>query len=64
VEAGLKGSFNAKNRLLRGAAKEWLQNVLINGPVPAKEILGKAKADGISDKTLRRAKTDLGVESY
>lgn len=45
----------------RQAAADWLRNVLANGPVEAREVLDHAKADLISERTLRRAKTDIGV---
>jgi hypothetical protein len=47
----------------RDEAKAWLQTVLRDGPVEAKKLLRQAKADGVSEKTLRRAKKELGVFS-
>ncbi len=44
-------------------AKQWLQEVLADGPVPAEEILVRAKQDGIAKRTLDRAKKDSGVLS-
>jgi len=48
----------------RDEAKAWLRGRLEHGePQPAKELLKTAAADGIANKTLRRAKTELGVIS-
>jgi hypothetical protein len=44
-------------------AMEWLQEVLKDGPVPADDVLGQAKADGICINTLRSAKKKLGVRT-
>ncbi len=46
----------------RAEAKEWLMEVLEVGPVSAKEVGERAKQDGISLMTLRRAGNDLGIE--
>jgi hypothetical protein len=42
---------------------EFLKQELAEGPVPSRELLKKAKAEGISEKTLYRAKSSLGVVS-
>jgi hypothetical protein len=47
----------------RSEAKKFLQRMLANGPVPEKEIMEAAKTEDVSEKTLRRAKKDLGVIS-
>ena len=44
-------------------AKEFLQEILSDGPVLQSEIMGEAKPQGIAEKTLRRAKKQLGVKS-
>lgn len=44
-------------------AVEFLRTELGDGPVSAKAIEELARQAGISDSTLRRAKTDLGVRS-
>lgn len=41
----------------------WLIEALANGERPAAELLAAAKADGIREKTLERAKQSLGVKS-
>ncbi|MEI7837700.1 MAG: hypothetical protein WCK05_14975, partial [Planctomycetota bacterium] len=42
-------------------AAGWLADALADGPRPAKEILAQAREDGISKRTLERAKKSLGV---
>jgi hypothetical protein len=42
-------------------AAEWLGKALTDGPVAAVELLKLAKAAGIAEKTLRRARKTLGV---
>jgi hypothetical protein len=43
-------------------AKDFLEDVLNNGPVPSSEVEKEAKGAGIAQTTLRRAKTALGVK--
>jgi hypothetical protein len=42
-------------------AKEWLEHSLGGGPMPATEVFELADAVGISRKTLRRAREELGI---
>ncbi len=44
-------------------ATEWLNGLLDSGPVPAKEVKEAAERDGISSRTLDRAKKVVGVVS-
>lgn len=44
-------------------AKEFLRNQLAGGTKPAADVKAAASDAGISDATLNRAKTDLGVKS-
>lgn len=46
----------------RGEARNWLLATLADGPKPSKLLLERARADGISEKTLRRAQKELGIE--
>jgi putative DNA primase/helicase len=48
----------------RKQAKDFLNTSLSAGPRPQKEIEDRAKAEMISTATLRRAKKELGIESY
>jgi putative DNA primase/helicase len=42
-------------------AKECVECILADGPMPAKEVGELAAGDGISEKTLRRAREALGI---
>ena len=44
-------------------AKDFLRDLLADGPVDAKEGEEAARANGITDATLNRARNELGVES-
>jgi hypothetical protein len=48
----------------RGEAVEFLNELLIDGPVPAAQVKEEAEDAGITDITLRRAKKSLGVLTY
>ena len=48
----------------RGEAVEFLNDVLADGPMPAKEVVEEADDAGIAEKTLRRAKKLLNVMVY
>lgn len=45
----------------REEAREWLRDVLSDGPQPAADVKRRAEADGIKSRTLDRAKRDLSV---
>ena len=45
-------------------AAEYLRSTLAHGPLAAKEIFRKAKADGFSEKTIKRAKARAGIKHY
>jgi hypothetical protein len=44
-------------------ARVFLRDLLVGGPVPAREVLALAKKAGISERTLRRAKGQENVEA-
>jgi hypothetical protein len=44
-------------------AADWLRHHLADGPVPAKKAIARAGEDGISERTLNRAKGSAGVIS-
>lgn len=50
-----------ESRSERREAREWLQNLLADGPVAVKEIQQEAKAIGLSWMTVRRARETLAV---
>ncbi len=45
-------------------AEEFLTTTLKDGSVPAREVFAQAEAEGIAEKTVKRAKKNLGVQSY
>ena len=47
----------------RMEARELLRVALADGPITAKRIIADAREVGIGERTLRKAKTDLGVKS-
>jgi putative DNA primase/helicase len=50
-----------KSPAARDEAKKFLADLIAAGPMPSREIEEAAEANGISRRTLFRAKTDLGV---
>jgi hypothetical protein len=58
-------SFEAwlKRLQARREAKDWLRELLSNGPMPEQQIRSRAKQDGFSWATVRRAKKDLCAKS-
>lgn len=48
----------------RMRAAKFLRQLLADGPHRAKEVIQLAEDDGISEKTLRRAADDIGVEKF
>ena len=47
----------------REDAKHFLEDLLIDGPVRAKQVLNDARNAGVAERTLRRAKDSLGIEA-
>jgi RecA-family ATPase len=45
------------------AAEEFLRSLLADGPVPQREVQAAAREAGISMRTIKRAKEELGVDS-
>jgi putative DNA primase/helicase len=56
--------LNPPRETKRDAAAEFLESALLGGPVLARELYDLAEAEGISDRTLRRAKEELGVKAF
>lgn len=42
-------------------AKQWLQQLLEGGPIPAAEVWEAARAEGLCEKTVKAAKKELGI---
>ena len=56
----LSGSAKGKKKQM---AMEFLENTLADGQIPYTELLELAKQKGISEKTLRNAKDELGIKA-
>ncbi|MBP1563712.1 MAG: AAA family ATPase [Oscillospiraceae bacterium] len=56
--------FNDDKSSKRDSAKEFLEAILMSGPVPASGIFMSAAENEITEKTLQRAKKDLGIISF
>jgi putative DNA primase/helicase len=62
VEA-MQAAAETKSPAAKDKAMTFLGDMLAKGPVLTTEIMEAAKANGISQTTLNRAKTDLGVRA-
>jgi hypothetical protein len=51
------------DRDARGEARAYLRELLDAAPVRQVEVVDRARKLGIAERTLRRAKVDLGVRS-
>ena len=63
VESALMGLAAVPVQSERDEAKTLLRTVLANGPMLANTVMERARAAGIAERTLNRAKADLGVAS-
>lgn len=59
----LEAAQGGEERTERTDAAEWLIDFLRDGPKPAKMVYKHAKLDGHSERTLKRAKSAVGVDS-
>jgi hypothetical protein len=64
AETLLADGGGEEGRDKRHAANEFLRSELEDGPMRVTEIYSKGKKHGFSERTLDRAKKDLGVISY
>jgi hypothetical protein len=58
----LQALIGSKSPSARDNAKHFLEDLLGNGPVSSKDVQEAGKENGISQRTLRRAAEELGVE--
>ncbi len=63
VESALMGLAAVPVKSERDEAKDFLRTVLADGPVMANTVMEQARAAGIAERTLNRAKAALGVIS-
>lgn len=59
----LEGVESENDRSSRMEARAWLAEQLSNGPTPSKDLQINARNDGVSWRTVERAKHDLGVKA-
>jgi DNA polymerase len=59
----MQAATEAKGPAARDAAKNFINDILGNGPVGSDDIEEAAKANGIAKRTLYRAKSELGVKA-
>jgi hypothetical protein len=63
IDELLSGRHQPKQENQFTKARLFIENTLRNGPIPAVDIMQMAEEQGISEKTLQRAKSALGVYS-
>jgi len=63
IDEVMSGKKQAKPENQFARARMFVENTLRNGSVPSADILERAEDQGISEKTLYRAKSELGVIS-
>jgi hypothetical protein len=63
ASAILAPELNGEETGALAEAKGFLSTVLTQGARPARDVQAEARQDGISERTLKRAKADLGVIS-
>jgi hypothetical protein len=57
----MQAATESRSPAARDEAKKFLAELLAAGPMPKADIEDAAEGNGIAPRTLRRAKTDLGV---
>ena len=63
AETILSSGGTKGERTERNEAKDFLTDLLRDGPIQAKEAQKAARSNGISESTLKRAKSDLNIGS-
>jgi len=58
----LQAAAESKSPSARDNAKRFIDTFLSDGPIGSKDVEDAAKANGISMRTLHRAKDELGIE--
>jgi hypothetical protein len=64
VAGGSGGGGSGSLRLERNAARRFLAEIVDEQGQPATVVFEEARARGISESTLRRAKAEMGIETY
>jgi hypothetical protein len=63
ADTALAGPEPVQERGEREEAKEFLMELLADGPVPSEEVKRQARMAGIAERTLIRARYDMGVKA-
>lgn len=63
VDEALSGDCDVETKSELKAASDWLYEELSSGPMPAKDVKREARENSIAEKTLKRAKKDIGAEA-
>lgn len=63
MRAETSGPKAAERPTERDEAGDWLREHLAGGPLPANQVLEAADANGIAERTLRRAFKEIGAKS-
>jgi putative DNA primase/helicase len=63
ADEALQAECPSKHTSALDATKDWLQDALEDGPLDAGDVSDRAKADGITVKTLQRASKALKVQN-
>lgn len=58
-----RGPVDAEQQTETDTAIDYLLNALLDGPQPTRQLIADASADGISKRTLERARAQLDCES-
>ena len=61
VDISASELLGAKVSRAKDEAADWLRDMLADGPMPSREILDHATQAGLAERTLRRAKDEVGV---
>jgi RecA-family ATPase len=56
--------LTAGPQTIRERAKEFVSNELSLGRTPSKDLMERGKAEGFSEKTLQRARQELGITAH
>jgi hypothetical protein len=62
-EAFSQGARDYSEHATIEEAKDFLREMLANGAIKTKDVLKESKSAGISEATLKRAKTDLKIKA-
>jgi putative DNA primase/helicase len=62
ADTAMEGDTTQRSTSALDDAEDWLSDALSDGPMPAIELSELANSEGISQKTLQRARKKLGIK--